>query len=129
MVPYALELPLELATKNNSLLSRTIVAMMKHLVSCYRTHGKIPHAKELAATSGRTCCMLYSKLSDRFTADRLWRAKQTFHVFIQLAECLTIESGDPYNFWAYMDVDYVGYTWRLAMRRGGLVLFQQPLRR
>lgn len=41
------------------------------------------------------------------------------HVFLEMVEFQTRESGDPKHFWEYADEDFVGFIGKMAASKGG----------
>ena len=100
-------------------LHLTLEALMKHLMTFYMTFGCVPFGKEVASSSAKNVCLLYSGLSKRAGDPRFWKIKPKMHLFIELAEYQVLEVGDPSKFWTYLDEDFMGVISKYAAARGG----------
>ena len=96
--------------------------MVSVLLDYYVCLSMEPFQCEVAATVARTCCLLYSALS-KMAADaeqpKHWIVKPKFHMWVELAEYQSPDTGNPSFHWTYPDEDFVGWVAKLAASRGG----------
>ena len=114
MVPFGVELALELRAHNDCPETRTMVAMMAALLDFYCLVCTSPYDASAAADSCRRFLMLYGSLSDAARREHgdecvLWRIKPKFHMMQEIAEFVAPQYGSPRDFWCYKDEDFVGW--------------------
>ena len=123
LVPFALELAIEMRDRDNNLYTQTVVAMMAALVDFYCLVSTPPYRADEAAVSCRRFLILHAILNKMTTRDRgsdlFWRIKPTFHMMQELAEYISPEHGSPREFWCYQDEDFVGWVASFGGSRGG----------
>ena len=74
------------------------------------------------SSSAPQACVLYGALHKEANPEDhgiFWRMTPKFSHVQKLAEFQATQIGNPRDFWAYKDEDFVGFIATLAMRRGG----------
>ena len=97
LVPYGVELAEEMHATTASRRTAHLVMMMRSLLGFYANMASDDFSVELAATSERTCLQEYKELSNMSKAP-FWQVKPKFHLFQELAEMQTLDSGNPRDF-------------------------------
>ena len=85
----------------------------------YASMGADDFDPQVAADAARKACMCYGALSKEAGDATCWRVKPKLHMWQELAEYQNVSLGNPKDFWAYKDEDFVGFIADLALRRGG----------
>ena len=123
MVPFAVEMAIEMHALIDSPHSLTVVQCASSLMDFYMLMLLNEWHHEEASFACRKFCTLYAALSREAATsgpgDRFWRVKPKFHMFSELAEYKAPVYGNPSEYWNYMDEDFVGWVAALASSRGG----------
>jgi hypothetical protein len=122
VVPFAVEVAMEMHAKLQTHVSLTMVQCISALLDFYMLLTCPDWHAEAAGAACRKFCTLYGALNKNACrqGDELsWRIKPKMHLFIELAEFPAPLLGNPSNFWAYADEDFVGWIAQLAASRGG----------
>ena len=120
IIPFGVEVALDLHEQVNDTESQSILHLLSLLLDFYMLMSEAWDA-DLAAKTARHVLLLYNALSKKADSDGspLWRIKQTFRLFSELAE-YCVESGmDPREFRNYRDEDFVGWGGEVTESRGG----------
>ena len=121
LVPFAFIMAEKLHAKLQTTHSQTVENCMLYLFELYILMGVRPWQQELAAKACRNCLQLYGALMREAEArgSRQWSIKPKAHMMQELIEFQAAEFGNPRDFWAYKDEDFVGFASETVESRGG----------
>ena len=120
LIPFGFEIAQKYHSIVNTAVSKTIMQTFSALLDFYMLMSREWDGK-LAKQYCRRYCVLYGSLNDDAHSrnSNLWPIKPKMHMFQELGEFLTEEVGNPSQFWAYKDEDFVGWISDFAASRGG----------
>ena len=122
LVPFAVELAQEMATKKPSTHANTVLGCASSLLDFYMLLSMDEYNSEAAANATRRCALLYKALNSEAEGAgdyKCWALKPKLHLFQELGEFMTKVSGNPRDFLTYKDEDFVGWVATMARKRGG----------
>ena len=101
--------------------SQTVESCALYLFELYILMGLKPWNQERAAKACRNCLQLYGALMREAESNgsTQWSIKPKAHMMQELVECQAAEFGNPTDFWAYKDEDFVGFAAETVESRGG----------
>ena len=122
LVPFTLELSLQMHQAADTPHSLTVVQCCSGLMDFYQTLMLEPFDPNALSKACRKVCLMYGALHQEASraGDFLsWKPKPKMHMMQELAEYQVFSLGCPKHFWTYMDEDYVGRIAKMSASRGG----------
>ena len=101
--------------------SQTVESCALYLFELYILMGLKPWNQKRAAKACRNCLQLYGALMREAESNgsTQWSIKPKAHMMQELVEFQAAEFGNPRDFWAYKDEDFVGFAAETVESRGG----------